>query len=132
MKMFRRSLMKWSGSCLLSLSGLAASAGSCAAAPPPIEQVRIDKLIRFVEIQKGMKFIRNGTEYSCEEAAKFLRGKMDSMGAEVTSARDFIERIASKSSMSGKPYQVRFSDGRLITSAKFLGDELKRLEAAPA
>ena len=127
----RRSLMRWAGTWVLSLGGLALGAGSSAAALPPLEQVRIDKLIRHVEVQKGMKFIRNGTEYSCEEAARFLRGKMDSMGAEVTSARDFIERIASRSSMSGKPYHVRFSDGRMIPSAQFLGDELKRLEAAP-
>ena len=127
----RRSLMSWAGSCVLSLSGLALGAASSAAALPPLERLRIDKLIRHVEVQKGMKFIRNGTEYSCEEAARFLRGKMDSMGAEVTSARDFIERIASRSSMSGKPYHVRFSDGRMISSAQFLGDELKRLEAAP-
>ena len=90
--MLRRSLMRWAGACVLSLGGMALVAGSSAAAPPPLEQLRIDKLIRHVEVQKGMKFIRNGTEYSCEEAAKFLRGKMDSMGAEVTSARDFIER----------------------------------------
>ena len=117
----------------MALSGLMlASAGSSAAAPPPHEQARIDKLIRHVETQKGMTFIRNGTEYSCVDAARFLRGKMESMGAEVTTAREFIERIATKSSMSGKPYQVRFNDGRLIPAAQFLGDELKRLEAAPA
>ena len=130
--MLRRSLMRWAGTCVLSLGGLAIGAGSSAAAPPPLERARIDKLIRHVEIQKGMKFIRNGTEYSCEEAAKFLRGKMDAMGDEVTSARDFIERIASKSSMSGKPYQVRYSDGRTVPAAHFLGLELKRLEALPA
>ena len=130
--MLRRALMKSGGVLLLSLGGRAVGAGTGAAAPPPLERLRIERLIRHVDVQKGMKFIRNGTEYSCEEAARFLRGKMDSMGAEVTSARDFIERIASKSSMSGRPYHVRFSDGRLIPSAKFLGDELKRLEAAPA
>ena len=117
----------------MALSGLMlASAGGSAAAPPPHEQARIDKLIRHVETQKGMTFIRNGTEYSCADAARFLRGKMESMGAEVTTAREFIDRIATKSSMSGKPYQVRFSDGRQVPAAKFLGDELKRLEAAPA
>ena len=117
----------------MALSGLMlAGAGSSAAAPPPREQARIDKLIRHVETQKGMTFIRNGTEYSCADAARFLRGKMDSMGAEVATAREFIDRIATKSSMSGEPYQVRFHDGRLIPAAQFLGDELKRLEAAPA
>lgn len=124
----RRFLGIW----LLSICGLAGSAVSSAAAPPPHEQTRIDKLIRHVETQKGMTFIRNGTEYSCDDAARFLRRKMDSMGTDVTTAREFIDRIASKSSMSGKPYHVRFSDGRLIPAAQFLGEELKRLEGPPA
>jgi Family of unknown function (DUF5329) len=102
------------------------------AAPPAHEMSRIDKLIRFVEGQKDMKFVRNGTEYACADAAKFLRGKMDKMGAEVATARDFIDKIASKSSMSGKPYQVKFADGRMMAAADFLGEELKRLEALPA
>jgi hypothetical protein len=98
------------------------------AEPPPREQTRIERLIAFVESQKGMKFIRNGTEYSCADAAKFLRGKMDSMGGGVTSAREFIERIASKSSMSGEPYQVKFADGKTMLAAQFLAEELKRIE----
>jgi hypothetical protein len=126
----RRSLLHYVGTATLGVLGWMATAGIGAAAPPLQEQTRIDKLIRHVETQKGMRFIRNGTDYSCEDAAKFLRGKMESMGNEVTTARDFIDRIATKSSMSGKPYHVRFSDGRLIPAAQFLGDELKRLEAA--
>ena len=101
------------------------------AAPPPHEQTRIDRLIRFVESQKDMKFVRNGSEYSCAEAAKFLRGKLESMGGEVKTAREFIERIASKSSMSGQPYQVKFADGKTMLAAQFLADELKRIEGQP-
>ena len=107
---------------------LAMTAG---AAPPPHEQSRIERLIAFVESQKGMKFIRNGTEYDCDDAAKFLRGKLEAMGGEITTAREFIERIASKSSMSGQPYHVKLADGKLMPSAQFLGDELKRIEARP-
>jgi len=102
------------------------------AAPPAHELSRIERLIRFVETQKDMKFVRNGSEYSCAEAAKFLRGKLESMGAEVTTAREFIERIATKSSMSGLPYHVKFADGKMIPAAQFLADELKRIEAHPA
>src|ERR1700712_2864706 len=98
------------------------------AVPPPHEQTRIERLIAFIESQKNMKFIRNGTEYSCADAAKFLRGKMDSMGGEVRSAREFIDRIASKSSMSGEPYQVRFADGKTMLASEFLAEELKRME----
>jgi len=102
------------------------------AAPPAHEQSRIERLIRFVESQKDMKFIRNGSEYTCAEAAKFLRGKLESMGGDVSTAREFIERIASKSSMSGEPYHVKLADGRLMPAAQFLGEELKRIDAHPA
>jgi hypothetical protein len=92
---------------------------------------RIERLIRYVENQKDMKFVRNGSEYSCADAGKFLRGKLDAMGGEVTTAREFIDRIATKSSMSGRPYHVKFADGRLMPAAQFLGEELKRIEAQP-
>ena len=119
--MFRRSVLA------AAISMLAMTAH---AAPPPHEQSRIERLIHFVESQKDMKFIRNGSEYSCADAAKFLRGKLESMGGEVTTAREFIERIASKSSMSGQPYHVKFADGRLMPAAQFLAEELKRMDAA--
>ena len=113
-------------------SVLALGALGAIAAPPPHEQLRIDKLIRFIENHHDMKFIRNGREYTCDEAAKFLRGKLESMGSEVTTAREFIERIGTKSSMSGIPYHVKFANGKMMPAAQFLSDELKRMEAQPA
>jgi hypothetical protein len=115
------------------VSVLAAGATTAVRAnPPPHEQGRIDRLIRYVESQKDMKFIRNGSEYSCAEAARFLRGKLETLAADITTAREFIERVATKSSMSGQPYHVKFGDGRLMPAAQFLSDELKRIEAHPA
>jgi hypothetical protein len=101
------------------------------AAPPPHEQTRIERLISFVESQKDMKFVRNGSEYSCAEAGKFLRGKLQAMGSDVSTAREFIERIGSKSSMSGRPYHVKFADGKTMLAGQFLSEELKRIEAQP-
>ena len=115
---------------VLSAAGLLAWLPA-AAAVPAHEQSRIDKLIRFVETQKDMRFIRNGTEYSCADAGRFLRGKLEAMGQEVTTAREFIEHIASKSSISGQPYHVKFADGKTMLASRFLGDELKRLEGQP-
>lgn len=122
--MFRRSFLV-SATTLLALTG-------AAAVPPPHEQTRIEKLIRFVETRKDMKFIRNGTEYSCADAGKLLRGKLESMGKDVSTAREFIDRIATKSSMSGKPYEVKFGDGKTMLASQFLAEELKRIEAQPA
>jgi hypothetical protein len=122
--MFRRSF-------LVSVALGSAMVGA-RATPPAREQSRIERLIRFVETQKDMKFIRNGSEYTCAEAARFMRGKLESMGGEVTTAREFIERIATRSSMSGEPYHVKFADGRMVPAARFLSDELERMEARPA
>ena len=108
------------------------ASGAALAAPPPMEQARIDRLIHHVELQNGLVFIRNGREYSCEQAAKFLRGKMESMGKEVSTAREFIERIATRSSTSGKPYQIRLANGTLLPAGQYLIDELKRIESQPA
>jgi hypothetical protein len=122
--MFRRSFLV---SVAFGLSAVVAHA-----APPAHELSRIERLIRFVETQKDLKFIRNGSEYTCAEAAKFLRGKLESMGGDVSTAREFIERIASKSSMSGEPYQVKLADGKLMLASQFLSDELKRIETRPS
>ena len=113
-------------------AALAVALGGAALAAPPHEKSRIERLIRYIETRKDMKFIRNGSEYTCEEAAKFLRGKLESMGSEILTARQFIEQIASRSSMSGKPYQVRLADGTLIPTAQFLTEELARMEHLPA
>jgi len=50
----------------------------------------------------------------------------------VSTAREFIERIASKSSMSGRPYHVKFADGKTMLASQFLSEELKRIEGQPA
>ena len=115
----------------VSLALLTMAALPVRAAPPAQEQSRIERLIRYVESQKAMKFVRNGTEYTAEDAGKFLRGKLEAMGSEVTTARQFIKRIASRSSMSGQPYHVRLADGQLMLAENFLEDELQRIERQP-
>ena len=111
---------------------LLSMAQTVVAAAPAQEQSRIEKLIRYVESQKTLKFVRNGTEYTAEDAGKFLRGKLEAMGGEVTTARQFIKRIASRSSMSGQPYQVRLADGQTMLAENFLEDELQRIERQPS
>ncbi|HEX3140234.1 MAG TPA: DUF5329 family protein [Rhizobacter sp.] len=111
---------------LLGLAVLAATVVN--AAPPPAEQARIERLIQYVESQKDIRFVRNGGVYSSKDAAKFLRGKFNKMGEHVGTAQQFIEQIASRSSTSGEPYLIRHADGREVSAAKFLGDELARMD----
>jgi len=65
----------------------------------------------------NVTFIRNGTEHSAAEAADHLRSKWKRARGKVKTLDQFIENIASKSSMSGRPYQVRTADGELINAA---------------
>jgi hypothetical protein len=110
------------------VSGLLLMVATAWAAPPPAELARIERLIQFVEAQKGAYFVRNGSDYSPQDAAKFLRSKFSKMGEHVSTAQQFIEQIASRSSTSGEPYLIRFADGRVVPAARLLGDELKRMD----
>lgn len=105
--------------------------GALAATPSPLsESDKIDALIRSVETRTDLTFLRNDTAYSAREAGRHLRTKLIFAGSRVKTADDFIDHIAAGSSMSGKPYLVRFLDGRLVTSAEFLRQELKRITQA--
>ncbi|WP_161974459.1 DUF5329 family protein [Piscinibacter terrae] len=114
---------------VLCLIAALAGSGAARAELSPAERARIERLIRYVESRKDVRFVRNGTDYSCDDAAKFLRKKLDSMGEHVNTAHEFIDQIASKSSTSGQPYTIRFASGLIEPAAKFLQDELKRMDA---
>jgi hypothetical protein len=104
---------------------------ACAFAAPMSEQQKIDALIHSVEVLPGAKFIRNGTSYSGKDAADHLRMKLDHAGDRVRTAEQFIQYIASGSSMSGEAYQIQLTDGRKVPSEAFFHAELKRLDAPP-
>ena len=94
----------------------------------PAERARIERLLIYIAKQKDTKFVRNGTAFAGIDAAKFLRAKLEKMGEHVSTAQQFIDQIASKSSTTGKPYLIRFADGQTVPAAAFLGDELKRMD----
>jgi len=92
------------------------------------EAGRIEELIAAVEHQTGAAFIRNNQAYDATVAAEFLRRKWRAQAARVGSAEDFIEKVASFSSTSGRPYLIRFGDGREIPCSVFLRAELAKLQ----
>lgn len=91
-----------------------------------VEQ-KIEKLIAYIE-NSDAKFIRNGSEYLAKEAAEHLRMKRRKAGSKIKTAKDFIDHIASKSYMSGEPYQMKFSNGSIINTRDILYHELKKIE----
>jgi hypothetical protein len=86
---------------------------------PVQERQTIERIIVTVEHLTDAAFVRNGKAYCSDTAAKFLRGKWRAKETEILSVRDFIEKVGSYSSTTGKPYLIRFVDGREMPSAQF-------------
>jgi hypothetical protein len=111
------------------LGALIIAFGFSALANWALEKKRIDFLIDDVA-HLNATFIRNGQDYDAPTAAKHLRDKLD-MGVssdeeESFTAEDFIEKIASQSSFTGKPYFIRFADGRVVSAREWLYQDLAR------
>jgi hypothetical protein len=97
-------------------------------APKPLtEAQKIEKLIAAVGELQEAEFIRNGSVYQTDKAVSHLRLKLKNAGNKVKTAQDFIDGIAATSSVSGKPYHIKFKDGRQITAKEFLEAKLKEM-----
>jgi hypothetical protein len=94
-------------------------ASAAHAQPTAASQGAIQYLLSSVE-HSDLTFIRNGKSYSPKEAAAHLRAKYDYFKGEIVTPEDFIRLAASKSELSGKPYQVETRDGQRVTSAEWL------------
>ena len=103
---------------------LAANAGERSSA----ENARIEYLLGAVASLQDAKFIRNGASYNSADAVKHLQLKLQAAGSRIKTAEDFIRYCASTSSVSGRPYEIRFSDGRVVPSADFLQEKLKEFD----
>jgi hypothetical protein len=114
--------------CLLAILVFAIGAHAQAGDLTPLESQKIQYLIATIESLPNAKFIRNGTAYDAKSAADHLRLKLRLAGSRVATAEDFIRLCASVSSVSGSPYQIRFADGRTVTSEAFLRQKLLEFE----
>jgi|HubBroStandDraft_1064217.scaffolds.fasta_scaffold03358_19 hypothetical protein len=104
---------------ILSISAFAHAADSTS-----LEGQKIAYLIASIETLQDAQFIRNGTAYNAKAAADQLRLKLRMAGSRVLTADDFIRLCASASSVSGIPYQIRFPDGRVVSSEAYLRQKL--------
>ncbi len=101
---------------LLVVLALLAGAGPLRAG----EVTEIEYLLDWVRVS-GCTFVRNGDDHAPAAAADHLAMKYRRARRWVDSAEMFIERIASKSSMSGRAYTVRCAD----TGEQRAGDWLR-------
>ena len=81
-------------------------ASSPALAVDEATDAEIDYLLVAVA-DSGCTFIRNGKEHNADDARDHLQMKRRRGKRFFDSTEEFIERLASKSSWTGKPYRIR-------------------------
>lgn len=112
---------------LLGLSGAAAATPNAARV-----QQEIDRLF-IVLGASGCEFQRNGRWHDAEQAASHLDRKRDYLVRKglVTDAESLIERAASESSLTGRPYLVKCPGAGTVTSRAWLMQKLAEIRAHP-
>jgi hypothetical protein len=86
----------------------------------------IEHLFAHLE-SSGCQFNRNGSWYSAAEASVHIRKKYDYLVGKglLNTSESFIEKAATESSMSGKPYQVKCEGQSVVLSSVWFNNELK-------
>jgi hypothetical protein len=100
--------------------------GICAAASPSdASKVEVAHLFSYLQ-KSGCQFNRNGTWYAPNEAVNHLQKKYQYLLDKnmIASAEDFIDKAATESSMSGKPYLVKCDNAAPTESAIWFKREL--------
>jgi hypothetical protein len=86
----------------------------------------IDALLDAVATSECV-FVRNGKEYDVDDAVSHLQMKRERGGRYFDSTEEFIERIASKSSWSGKPYEIHCGADEPQLAFDWFNDRLQEI-----
>ncbi len=88
----------------------------------------IEHLIHSIALS-DCTFVRNGKRHSPTAAEKHLRMKLKRGKRYVSNAESFIDRLASKSSMSKKPYYIECDHAEPVPSGEWLMARLAEYRA---
>lgn len=83
----------------------------------------IQYLLKAIE-ESGCTFVRNWSEHPADEARSHMEMKYDYAKDKITQTEQFIEYIATKSSITGKEYTIRCEDND-YPSAEWLTQKLE-------
>lgn len=90
--------------------------------------LEIEHLLQYIDTS-DCTFIRNGKSHDSKDAGMHIRKKYDHIKGRIKTTEDFIRYAATKSSMSGRPYQI-ICDGDKMATAEWLTRELDRFRRA--
>ena len=117
----------------LGLAIYAAIAPSVQAAVPADARIEIVELLRRIGTS-GCEFRRNGFGYDSRRAAQHLQFKFDALAARdaIRSAEEFIDKAATRSSLTGLAYEVRCAGTAAVPSGQWLHEQLSQMRRPDA
>ena len=92
------------------------------------EDNEIEFLLSYVA-DSGCIFIRNGKEHQSKDASEHLEMKYNHVKDRIKSAEAFIDKIASKSSFTGRQYEA-LCDGVKLSTEDWLEEALASYRAS--
>jgi hypothetical protein len=103
------------------------------AGPTPADRAEIEYLLSAIA-SSDCRFYRNGSWYDAKSAAEHLRYKYESLLAKdlIRDADDFIDRAATKSSISGRDYAIKCEGVAEVSSRQWLTGLLVSYRASHA
>jgi Family of unknown function (DUF5329) len=117
------------------LGSLATALAWCPAVSAPSQEVsrEVDHLLQYIG-QSDCDFYRNGSWYDGRRASAHLRLKYEylSQRHQIATAEDFIEKAATRSSLTSRLYKVRCAGGAEGPINPWLGEELVRYRTSMA
>jgi hypothetical protein len=90
---------------------------------PGQQSENIESTIQFLlkhVTDSGLIFIRNSERHASFDAAEHMNSKYEYFRDKIKTPEDFIQRCASKSLMSGKPYLVVLGNGEEVRTDAWL------------
>jgi hypothetical protein len=117
---------------LLLLTALVAGTALAGPTAAPV-RAEIDALLARLDAS-GCRFGRNDEWYAGADAKAHLLRKLEYIEryGTIDTTEQFIETAATKSSVTGTPYQVRCGDAPAVQSASWLLGQLKDMRNRPA
>jgi len=88
---------------------------------------RVDETIQYLigyVSGSGLTYIRNGNEYTPDEAAEHMSSKYQHFRNDIETPEEFIELCATRSLLTGKPYLVVDGQGKQRRTSEVLRGEL--------
>jgi len=114
--------------CSLGLIAALLAPPTALAQTPVAVQNEVNYLFGYIA-GSGCEFNRNGSWYNAQKAHSHLRDKYKYLVEKnlADTTEHVIERAASESSFSGRPYQIRCNDGVAVNSQQWLREKLMQL-----